>query len=141
MSYAPSGAMRFQTPHEVATTQSAGNLRVTAHARSLAADIYRPTAIFPVSERYGLTAQMRRAAVSIGSNITEGCGRSSERQFLSFLQIAMGSACELEFQCRLAQALELAASNDLAELLRAIQQCKRMLAKLSVNIRERAEAR
>src|SRR5689334_17972112 len=101
MSYAPSGAMRCQTPHEVATTQSAGNLRVTAHARSLAADIYRLTAIFPVSERYGLTARMRRAAVSIGSNISEGCGRTGDRELVRFLHIALGSASELEFQLQI----------------------------------------
>jgi len=117
-----------------------GRLRVAEVALRVAALTYAATNQFPIAERGGLLPQMRRAAVSIGSNITEGCGRSSEKQFLSFLQIAMGSACELEFQCRLAQTLELAASNDLAELLRAIQQCKRMLAKLSVNIRERAEA-
>jgi len=101
---------------------------------------YAATCKFPVAERQGLVPQMRRAAVSIGSNITEGCGRSSEKQFLSFLQIAMGSACELEFQCRLAQTLELAPAEHLAELLRTVQQSKRMLAKLSVNIRDRTKA-
>ena len=118
-----------------------GRLRVAEVALRVAALTYAATRHFPAVERNGLLPQMRRAAVSIGSNLTEGCGRSSEKQFLSFLQIAMGSACELEFQCRLAQTLELAASNDLAELLRAIQQCKRMLAKLTLNIRDRAEAR
>ena len=98
---------------------------------------YAATGQFPADERQGLVPQMQRAAVSIGSNITEGCGRSSEKQFFSFLQIAMGSACELEFQCRLAQTLELAPPDQLAELLAAVQQSKRMLAKLSVNIRER----
>jgi four helix bundle protein len=61
-------------------------------------------------------------------------------QFLSFLQIAMGSACELKFQCRLAQTQQLAPANELAELLGAVQQSKRMLAKLSLNIRDRVEA-
>ena len=101
---------------------------------------YAVTNQFPAGERQGLIPQMRRAAVSIGSNITEGCGRSSERQFLSFLQIAMGSACELEFQCRLAQSLELAPAGELTELLAAVQQSKRMLAKLTVNIRDRTQA-
>ena len=81
---------------------------------------YAVTRRFPPSEQLGLVPQMRRAAVSIGSNITEGCGRSSEKQFFSFLQIAMGSASELEFQCRLAQQLEFATASELAELLSSV---------------------
>ena len=62
--------------------QSANNLRVTARARALATGVYRATAQFPVAERFGLTAQMRRAAVSIGSNIAEGCGHRSDRELV-----------------------------------------------------------
>ena len=97
---------------------------------------YALTRGFPVAERQGLVSQMRRAAVSIGSNISEGCGRSSEKQFLSFLQIAMGSACELEFQCRLVAALRLTGPAELAELQRAIELVKRMLARLTVAVRD-----
>jgi four helix bundle protein len=117
-----------------------GRLRVVEVALRVATLTYAATKQFPVAEWQGLVPQMRRAAVSIGSNITEGCGRSSEKQFFSFLQIATGSACELEFQCRLAQSLQLAPAHDLAELLGAVQQSKRMLAKLTVNIRARTEA-
>ena len=117
-----------------------GRLRVMEVALRVATLTYAATKQFPMAESQGLVPQMRRAAVSIGSNITEGCGRSSEKQFHSFLQIAMGSACELEFQCRLAQSLELASAKDLTDLLAAVQQSKRMLAKLSVNIRARAQA-
>ena len=118
-----------------------GRLRVVELALRVATLTYAATKQFPVAEWQGLVPQMRRAAVSIGSNITEGCGRSSEKQFFSFLQIAMGSACELEFQCRLAQTLEYAPAEQLAELLTAVQHSKRMLAKLSVNIRQRTEPR
>src|SRR3954468_20721368 len=114
-----------------------GRLRVVEVALRVASLTYSVTMRFPPSERSGLVLQMRRASVSIGSNITEGCGRSSEKQFHSFLQIAMGSACELEFQCRLSQQLELAPAPELADLLAAVQHSKRMLAKLSLNIRER----
>lgn len=117
-----------------------GRLRVVEVALRVAKLTYAATKQFPVAEWQGLVPQMRRAAVSIGSNITEGCGRSSERQFLSFLQIAMGSACELEFQCRLAQTLDYAPVEQLRDLLTAVQHAKRMLAKLSVNIRERTAA-
>ena len=118
-----------------------GRLRVVEVALRVATLTYAATKQFPVAEWQGLVPQRRRAAVSIGSNITEGCGRSSEKQFLSFLQIAMGSACELEFQCRLAHSLELAPTDQLADLLTAVHQCKRMLARLSLNIRERTTAR
>src|SRR3954470_16698607 len=56
---------------------------------------------FPLEERFGLAQQMRRAAVSIGSNVAEGCGRSGARDFTRFLEIALGSAAELQFQLRI----------------------------------------
>jgi four helix bundle protein len=117
-----------------------GRLRVVEAALRVAALTYSVTRQFPVAEWQGLVPQMRRAAASIGSNITEGCGRSSERQFLSFLQIAMGSACELEFQCRLARSLNYAPDDQMKDLLAEVQHTKRMLARLSVNIRARTEA-
>ena len=117
-----------------------GRLRVVEVALRVATLTYAATKQFPVAEWQGLVPQMRRAAVSIGSNITEGCGRSSEKQFLSFLQIAMGSASELEFQCRLAQTLGYVPTDQMTELLATVQQSKRMLARLSVNIRGRTGA-
>lgn len=65
-------------------------------SHQLALDIYRLTIDFPKSEQFGLTRQMRRAAVSIPANIAEGCGRETEREFQRFLHIAAGSANELE---------------------------------------------
>jgi four helix bundle protein len=64
-------------------------LRVAEAALRVAELTYDVTRRLPLDERAGLSLQMRRAAISIGSNITEGCGRSTDRQFLSFLQIAM----------------------------------------------------
>jgi four helix bundle protein len=113
-----------------------GRLHVVDAALRVAELTYALTRGFPPAERQGLVSQMRRAAVSIGSNISEGCGRSSEKQFGSFLQIAMGSACELEFQCRLAATLQLAVPAKLVELQRAIELVKRMLAKLTVAVRD-----
>ena len=82
----------------LAHMQSPSNLEVTALARSLAAALYRSTSTFPDSERFGLTARMRRAAISIGSDISEGCGRNGPQDFARFLHMALGSASELEFQ-------------------------------------------
>jgi len=73
-------------------------LEVAVRARDLVVVVYESTARFPAQERYGLAAQMRRAAVSVASNIAEGTGRGGEREFLRFLYIALGSATELAIQ-------------------------------------------
>src|SRR5207248_4774729 len=65
-------------------------------ARRLTKTIYQLTINFPEREEFGLKAQMRRATVSICSNIAEGCGRRGDREFRRFLDVAMGSVCELE---------------------------------------------
>ena len=114
-------------------------LRVTEAAMQVAELTYRVTGELPRSERAGLYSQMRRASVSIGANISEGCGRSSDAQFCSFLQIAMGSACELEFQARLSRRLNLAEPSDLQSLEAAITTTKRMLATLITSVRARSK--
>ena len=72
-------------------------------ADKLALQIYQETRPFPKEELFGLVSQMRRAAVSVPSNIAEGCGRSSEKEYLHFLSIAYGSLKELEYQISLAR--------------------------------------
>lgn len=71
----------------------------------LAKSVYELTAVFPTDERFGLTQQMRRAAVSIPSNVAEGAGRNGAREYLHFIGIARGSLAELEIQMRLAAML------------------------------------
>lgn len=82
-------------------------LRAFQAARKLARAVYLLTRTFSEDERYGMTSQMRRAAVSICSNIVEGSSRSSAREYFRFMEIAHGSAAELEFQLSLAKELEL----------------------------------
>src|SRR6187402_1284066 len=81
-------------------------LDVIPQSEELALLVYQITREFPKDERFGLTAQMRRSAVSVGSNIVEGSQRQGNRAFLSFLHQALGSAAELEFQLGLAVKLK-----------------------------------
>jgi len=80
-------------------------LRAFELADEVAVLIYRVTRKFPKDEVHGLTSQMRRAAVSVPSNIVEGCARESQAEYLRFLEIAFGSLRELHYQFGLAQRL------------------------------------
>ena len=116
--------------------QDPNKLDVAARARSLAVDIYRATASFPATERFGLSAQMRRAAVSVGSNIHEGCGRSGLKELIHFLHIALGSVGELEFQILIAG--DLGFLEDSSILLEELNHTKRMLLRLIAALRRRS---
>ena len=80
-------------------------LQVTPKAHALTLAVYEVTRAFPGDERFGLTGQLRRASASIGYNIAEGCGRDSDIDFARFLQMAMGSASEVEYELWLARDL------------------------------------
>ncbi len=80
-------------------------LRAFELADELAVLVYRVTASFPREELYGLTSQMRRAALSVASNIVEGCARDSQADYLRFLHMAFGSLRELHYQLSLAKRL------------------------------------
>lgn len=87
------------------------DLIVWQKSLKLALAIYKLTATFPKNELFGLTSQLRRAAVSVASNIAEGYQRKSKGEFLRFLLIALGSASELETQIMIAKELKLADSD------------------------------
>jgi four helix bundle protein len=86
-------------------TQSFTELSVWQRSMQLAEAVYHLTQSFPREEIYGMTSQMRRAAVSIPSNIAEGQGRGTNREFQQFLSIARGSTCEIQTQLVLARRL------------------------------------
>src|SRR5690554_6899422 len=93
------------------------DLRVWNNAMQLVEYVYRLTSNYPDSEKYGLVSQMRRAAVSIPSNIAEGNGRGSDKDYGRFLTIARGSLMELETQIRLSARLGLVQNELSAEQL------------------------
>jgi four helix bundle protein len=103
------------------------NLSVWQRARRLTKAIYEMTSDYPGSEEFGLKSQMRRATVSICSNIAEGCGRRGDREFRRFLDVAMGSACELECETILSFDLAFITEALQEEILDTIIQIKRML--------------
>ena len=111
------------------------NLCVFSEAEELALCVYRLVRVLPVQERYGLSQQLRRAAVSIGSNIAEGCGRGSPRELIRFLEIALGSTAELEFQLRLACRLGYVGESDHSEIRNRARRTQRMLIRLIMRIR------
>ena len=113
-------------------------LLVLQQSRALAVSVYRLTAAFPQSERFGLTAQMRRSAVAVGSNIAEGCGRQGNREFLHSLYLARGEASELGFQADLAADLGFAQADDAKVVLETIDHVQRMLNRLTSSLKTRS---
>jgi len=111
------------------------NLKVWEKAHALTLAIYKSSKTFPRDEMYGLTSQMRRASVSIGANIAEGTCRRGDVDFARFLQIAAGSASELEYHLLLARDLELLGTSDYQRLSDETVNVKRMLASLMKKLR------
>ena len=103
------------------------DLRVWQGAITLAETVYRVTDGFPSSEQFGLTSQLRRAAVSVPSNIAEGWGRGSRADYTRFLRVARGSLYEVKTQLVIADRVGLAASADLAPVLRSCEPVRRQL--------------
>ena len=87
--------------------QNFKTLKVWEKSHELTLAVYKATANFPKDELYGLTSQIRRACASIPANIAEGCGRTGKAELARFLQVAMGSASELEYHLLLAHDLGL----------------------------------
>lgn len=87
-------------------------LNIWKRSHQLTLDVYNATKSFPSDELFGLTSQIRRAVSSIPTNIAEGCGRVSNKDFAHFLQIAIGSTSELEYELLLAHSLNYINDSD-----------------------------
>jgi len=114
------------------------DLRVWQEAVKFAVSIYQSTAGFPKHELYGLSQQLRRAAVSVPSNIAEGKGHRSDREFRSFLLHARGSLLEVQTQVIIARELEYISGEEGERLLESSDAIGRSLNSLINSIRERA---
>ena len=110
--------------------QNPNKLDVSGRALELAVAVYRLTDHFPSHERFGLTRQMRDAAVSIGSNISEGCGRWGRRELLQFLQVSYSSAAEIAFQLSIATELQFGTVGDREAVAELVDHVQRMLNRL-----------
>ena len=110
------------------------NLKVWVKAHQLTLAVYQKSRPFPKDEMYGLTSQLRRAACSIGANIAEGCGRRSDGEMRRFLQIARGSANELEYHVLLAKDLGFLSLEDFKDLETRVLEVQRMLASLTARV-------
>ena len=111
-------------------------LRVWHAACDLAVAICEVTSSFPVTEQFGFTSQMRRAAMSAAANIAEGAGRGSVADFRRFIGIASGSAFECETHVTVAQRVGLLDAETAGDLLRAVSSVKRMLFRLSKSLED-----
>jgi four helix bundle protein len=102
-------------------------LNVWLEAKNFSISIYQMTKLFPKSEVYGLTSQMNRSAVSIPSNIAEGAGRNSVKDFSRFINIAIGSSFELETQLIIVYELKMINENLFNDLSKKLDKTQRML--------------
>ena len=112
-------------------------------AWSLAMDfvvaVYRATETFPKEEKFGLTSQIRRAAVSIPANIAEGAARQSDKEFAHFVSIAQGSTSELETELTIARRLGYLAEDGFAKLLTMLEKIGRLITGLSQHLKRKTQ--
>jgi len=100
-------------------------LKIWSKAIDMATEVYKLTANFPKEEKYGLTSQIRRSAISVPSNIAEGAGRNSDKEFIYFLGVSNGSSYELQTQLVISRNLDLVDAR-VDQLLDEIDQIQKM---------------
>jgi four helix bundle protein len=126
----------FSYDRGVMTVKDFRDLQVWEKAHHLTLSSYRATTTFPKHELYGLTNQIRRCAASIAANIAEGCGKRGNGEFQRFLNIATGSASELEYHFLLARDLGYLSESDYSALNAGVVEVKRMLSSLARKVEE-----
>ena len=104
-------------------------------SRVFCSDVYRITSSFPETEKFGITSQLRRASVSVPSNIAEGCSRKSNKDFSRFLEIAIGSMYELETQLTISNDLGCLDDEELIPLVEKLSAIIKMTSKLKSTLK------
>ncbi len=117
--------------------QSHRDLDVWRLALDWVEGVYRCSATWPIDERYGLTSQVRRAAVSVAANIAEGAGRKTTGEFIQFIGVARGSLAEAETHLLIAERLRYTAPDQIASLFNDMERLARMLSALTTRLKER----
>ena len=102
------------------------SLKIWRKAMEMVIEVYRIVSKFLDEEKFGLISQIKRSAVSIPSNIAEGAGRNSKKEFIRFLSMANGSSCELETQIRIAYELDFIIKKDLDKILEKSKEVRNM---------------
>jgi four helix bundle protein len=102
------------------------DLQVWSKAHLLTLELYRLSRVFPREEVYGVTSQLRRAAVSIGANLAEGCGRRTSSELARFVRIAMGSASELDYHLILCRDLGFLKDEDFQRSAEGLGEVRKM---------------
>ena len=110
-------------------------LKVWERSHRLTLAVYKATVAFPREEQYGLKSQIRRSCASVPANIAEGCGRGTNADLARFLQIALGSASELQHHLRLAHDLSILKPRDHERLSGEVKEVKRMLTSFIKNLK------
>tara|TARA_R110000850_G_scaffold30303_35_gene83623 strand:- start:1188 stop:1586 length:399 start_codon:yes stop_codon:yes gene_type:complete len=128
--------MKAEGNSQKAEVNSFRDLIVWQKSMKLVTDIYKITNHFPESEKFGLINQMRRAAVSVPSNIAEGFGRNSTGDYIRFLQIASGSPYELQTQLSISQNLRFASEDTCQAPTQLAVECERMLSSLISKLKQ-----
>jgi four helix bundle protein len=111
-------------------------IQVWQRSHQMTLSLYRATKAFPAEELYGLTSQVRRAGYSIPMNIAEGCGRSTDADFARFLDVAGGSASELDYQLLLSRDLGFLNDDVYTSLASELTEIRRMLTRLIQSVRK-----
>jgi four helix bundle protein len=117
------------------------DLQVWKKAHDLTLELYRVSQRFPREEIYGITGQLRRAAVSIGANLAEGCGRRTSTELARFVRIALGSASELDYHLLLSRDLGYMAAEEFASASAALIEVRKMLTSFLNSVAEQIETR
>ena len=115
-------------------------LKVWEKAQDIVTDVYRVTATFPASERYSLSTQMRRSAVSVSANLAEGCGRMGDIELRRFVRISLGSLSELECELLIASNLQFVTREKGRELISNIGLLRGMLQRLHHSLAPESKA-